>query len=129
MKQKKIDLSNNQTDVAFGFTNNNERDDNIKDLLTIEVNFTNQKNKNNSTIIPFRPCNYSDFRHFNQYEIKRSLFKLQIQDLNCIDEQYLSENSPQGFYTDDIFTYYEITVKLNTNNKTTNLTDINAFRT
>ena len=125
---EKIHLTQYPTYFAFALTTNNKIDDNIKDLLTIEVNFINQKNKDSSKIISFRPCEYTDFL-INESEIEKSLINQQIKDLNCIDKQYLSEYEPEGIYTDDIFTYYEITVKINSNLGSNGFENINEYLT
>ena len=124
----KINFGKDKTAFAFALTNDNKKDDNLKDLLTIEVNFTNQKNKKNSKKIQFRPCKYSDLP-IKYSEINSTLINITIQDLNCIDKQDLSEYEPEGIYTDDNFTYYEITIKLNSDNKASNLSYINEYLT
>jgi len=109
-QNENITLRNYSTAFAFGLTDDsdNENSFNVSDLLTLEINFTyrlNGKKIYNDTIKP-KKCLKEKF-----FELKNdSLIWKNIEPLNCLDENDLKK-SPQGIYTDRIFSYYEITVK------------------
>ena len=105
-----IKLSESQAAIAFGLTCDVDEDGTkAEDLFKLDITFyTQTKNREGKTVktgrqITTHPCNYSDF--YNNYN--ESLDLINIQNYQCLDE---INNTIEGIYTDEIFTYYRFTV-------------------
>ena len=105
-----IKLSDSKAAFAFGLTCDVDKDGTkAEDLFKLDISFyTQTKNRDRKTVktgrqIPTHPCNYSDF--YNNYN--ESLDLINIQNYQCLDE---TNNTIEGIYTDESFTYYRFTV-------------------
>ena len=111
---EEIKLSESPTAFGVGFTDNNKNQTlyNISDLLEIKFKFKNinKNNQNNKgTYInetrDSHPCNNDDFH--NLYN--KSLEDLDISNFKCLSRKDLI--SPSGIYTDEVFSYFVISVE------------------
>ena len=105
-----IKLSDSKAAIAFGLTCDVDEDGTkAEDLFKLDISFyTQTKNREGKTVktgkqIPTHPCNYSDF--YNNYN--ESLDLINIQNYQCLDD---IDNTIEGIYTDETFTYYRFTV-------------------
>ena len=107
-----IELAEAPTALAIGLTDNNYNSNikyNISDLFTLSISFItkSKEGKKEKYIINKHPCNNIDFHNLHQ----KSFEELNIHDLNCLPRDDLKNNSLKGIYTDESFSYYEISVE------------------
>ena len=123
-----IKLNEFSTDFAFGLKCEDDNDNNItkraNELFDLELKFYN-KSKDN-------PYNYRINTHYcntkdDFYNITEEIFKdLEISKLKCMNKDEKIENI-EGIYTDEVFTYYTLTLSLKEKNNTENLNNITEF--
>ena len=111
-RTEKVKLSEPPSAFAFGLSqekNNKSNPNNIFDLLDIKVEFSTLKSNTNKTKkdIDYGRCNNNDFHNLHN----DSFYDLNIINFNCISRDDLSNNNPEGIYTDEIFSYYIISVE------------------
>ena len=118
-QKEKIIFGNKTTAFAFGLTNENKNATyDIKDLFVIEAKFSYKLNGNDQkdkskNLFP-NQCKKEDFI---KPDTNSSILE-NIEKFKCFDKDDLKA-SPEGIYTDNIFSYYTITVKSKyPNNKT-----------
>ena len=110
---EQIDLSEEPTAFAIGLTDNNNNKNvkyNISDLLDLKIEFVTkikEGNKKTKNMIDHHLCNNIDFHNLH----KRAFDELNINNLNCLSRDELIKNRIEGIYTDEIFSYYEISVE------------------
>ena len=107
-----IELAEAPTALAIGLTDNNYNSNikyNISDLFTLSISFItkSKEGKKEKYIINKHPCSNMDFHNLHQ----KSFEELNIHDLNCLPRDDLKNNSLKGIYTDESFSYYEISVE------------------
>ena len=105
-----IKLSDSKAAIAFGLTCDVDKDGTkAEDLFKLDINFYTQTKNREGKVekkgieITTHPCNYSDF--YNNYN--ESLDLINIQNYQCLDD---IDNTIEGIYTDETFTYYRFTV-------------------
>ena len=106
-----INLEDNKTSFAFGLTNDDNKAEEYKlyELFNINIKYIlkeNRAKKENKTIIKY-PCKQMDNNYNN---INNILVKSSINEFYCLNKKDLNE-SPIGIYTDEKFSYYEISVE------------------
>ena len=111
-KTETIKLDESPTAFAFGLTdeNDNTTSYNIYDLLELKIIFRivdksdiNSGAERNETI-DFLKCNTGNFHNLHD----KSFHELMINNFYCVKKDDLQ--SPQGIYTDEIFSYFAISV-------------------
>ena len=109
---EKIKLHESPTAFAFGLTdeNDNTTSYNIYDLLDLKIIFRivaknniDSGTKRNETL-DFHQCNIDNFHNLHN----KSFHELNINNFYCVNKDDLL--SPQGIYTDEIFSYFAISV-------------------
>ena len=103
-------LAEPPTAFAFGLMDdNNDTNNNISDLFVLNIKYVEcpkGKQKNKSPINK----NYCDKANF--HNLHQKLYdNLKIDNFNCIPKNNLEINDIKGIFTDDLFTYYEISVE------------------
>ena len=103
-------LAEPPTAFAFGLMDdNNDTNNNISDLFVLNIKYVEcpkGKQKNKSAINK----NYCDKTNF--HNLHQKLYdNLKIDNFNCIPKNNLEINDIKGIFTDDLFTYYEISVE------------------
>ena len=103
-------LAEPPTAFAFGLMDdNNDTNNNISDLFVLNIKYVEcpkGKQKNKSPINK----NYCDKTNF--HNLHQKLYdNLKIDNFNCIPKNNLEINDIKGIFTDDLFTYYEISVE------------------
>ena len=103
-------LAEPPTAFAFGLMDdNNDTNNNILDLFVLNIKYVEcpkGKQKNKSPINK----NYCDKTNF--HNLHQKLYdNLKIDNFNCIPKNNLEINDIKGIFTDDLFTYYEISVE------------------
>jgi hypothetical protein len=124
-EQIKIKLAESSTDFAFGLRCDNKNiTEKANDLFKLEIEFYNKTHKNGDnstvrTINKFSTHNCTFFEDFNNTNntINEELFNgLEINELQCMD--IIAKNETiEGIYTDEIFTYYALTVSSKEDNE------------
>ena len=95
---EEIKLDKPPTAFAIGLDDGNKNE--LKDLFDLNIKFT----KNKENILVTHPCTKEDF--FNHHQ--KSFDDLDISKFYCLSKNDLE--SPQGIFTDNIFSYYVISV-------------------
>ncbi len=109
---EQISLKDSKVALAIGLDCYDDERDGTKaeDLLKVDFKFCsfkkNSEGKRTKTTIMLNthPCNYSDF--YNMYN--DSFDMLDIGRFQCLDK---TDDIIQGLYTDDLFAYYDFTVR------------------
>ena len=117
--------------VGFSVDNNNTNIDDISKLLKIKFQFSskhdqkeeNGKNETNNETLDSYPCEKKDF--YNKHDI--AFDKLHINNFNCLKKNDLQ--SPEGIYTDEIFSYFKISVESQDKDNETHNQLINDYLT
>ena len=103
-------LAEPPTAFAFGLMDdNNDTNNNISDLFVLNIKYVEcpkGKQKNKSPINK-NYCNKTNFHNLHQ----KLYDNLKIDNFNCIPKNNLEINDIKGIFTDDLFTYYEISVE------------------
>ena len=103
---EEIKLDKPPTAFAFGLDDGNKNG--LTDLLDLNIKFKvvykNDRTKNKDNILFTHPCTKEDF--FNHHQ--KSFDDLDISKFYCLSKNDLE--SPQGIFTDNIFSYYVISV-------------------
>ena len=103
---EEIKLDKPPTAFAFGLDDGNKNG--LTDLLDLNIKFKvvykNDRTKNKENILVTHPCTKEDF--FNHHQ--KSFDDLDISKFYCLSKNDLE--SPQGIFTDNIFSYYVISV-------------------
>ena len=103
---EEIKLNKPPTAFAFGLDDGNKNE--LQNLLDINIKFKtvykNNKANNKEFILETHQCTKEDF--FNEHQ--KSFDDLNISKFKCLSKNDLF--SPQGIYTDKIFSYYGISV-------------------
>ena len=106
---EEIKLDKPPTAFAIGLDDGNKNG--LKDLLDLNIKFKvvykNDRTKNKENILVTHPCTKEDF--FNHHQ--KSFDDLDISKFYCLSKNDLE--SPQGIFTDNIFSYYVISVVSN----------------
>ena len=109
---EEIKLAESPTAFGVGFSDENKNQTlyNISDLLEIKFKFKNvTKNNQNKTdineTIDYHPCNFNDFHNLH----KKAFEELNISNFKCLSRKDLV--SPSGIYTDEVFSYFVISVE------------------
>ena len=102
-----IKLKETKTAIAFGLESTiGEDGTKAEDLLNLDIKYIIKDKKGNekkNITLSTHPCNYSDFyNNFND-----SIDRLNINKYNCLDK---TDDIIEGIYTDEIFSYYELSV-------------------
>ena len=103
-------LAEPPTAFAFGLMDdNNDTNNNISDLFVLNIKYVEcpkgkQKNK---SLINKNYCDKTNFHNLHQ----KLYDNLKIDNFNCIPKNNLEINDIKGIFTDDLFTYYEISVE------------------
>jgi hypothetical protein len=106
-----IKLSESKASFAIGLECPFEKKTQVsgKDLFDLQLTYIvytkdHEGNKNKAkNILSSHPCNYADF--YNQYN--DSFDFVNLNQFECLDKK---DNSLQGIYADEIFSYYEFSV-------------------
>ena len=123
-----IQLAEAPTALAIGITDNimnNNTQYNISDLFELNVGFVTKRKNGTKTkiILDKHNCDNIDFHNLHQ----KSFEELKIDELNCLNKNDLKSNSLEGIYTDELFSYYEISVESKYKNNETHSQIINDF--
>ena len=111
---EEIKLAESPTAFGVGFSDENKNQSlyNISDLLEIKFKFKyinkNNQNDNQANInetLDYHPCNINDFHNLH----KKYLEELNISNFKCLSRTDLV--SPSGIYTDEVFSYFVISVE------------------
>ena len=110
---EEIKLKDSKTAFAFGLTCNKiDKTKEIRDLFDLKLSFMNQRfindtSKNTTSIdVKTHNCKYEDF-----YNLHNDSFKtLNIEDLQCIEQNELNDHQLKGIYSNKEFTYYRFIV-------------------
>ena len=116
-KDKEKKLYDWPMEFAFGFTVDNNNISEISNLLDIKVKYTVKiNNKSNDTRkIKTHKCTREDFTKIDN----ETFINSSIDSYFCINKNDF-EDSPQGIFTDDKFSYYVISVVSNSEINETN---------
>ena len=117
--------------VGFSVDDNISNIDDISKLLKIKFQFSikhdqkeeNGKNETNNETLDSYPCEKKDFH--NKHDI--AFDKLHINNFNCLKKNDLQ--SPEGIYTDEIFSYFKISVESQDKDNETHNQLINDYLT
>ena len=129
VKTENVKLYNSPTAFAFGLdqdTKDKITQYNIFDLLEVKtqyhitINGTKDKNK-----IDYHNCTTKDFHYLHN----KTFYNSKINDYKCLSRENLTKNSPQGIYTDEIFSYYVISIESKDPNNATHNQLINDYLT
>ena len=123
-----IQLAEAPTALAIGITDNimnNNTQYNISDLFELNVGFITKRKNGTKTkiILDKHNCDNIDFYNLHQKSFEES----KIDELNCLNKNDLKSNSLEGIYTDELFSYYEISVESKYKNNETHIQIINDF--
>ena len=123
-----IQLAEAPTALAIGITDNNMNNNtqyNISDLFELNVGFITKRKNGTKTkiILDKHNCDNIDFYNLHQKSFEES----KIDELNCLNKNDLKSNSLEGIYTDELFSYYEISVESKYKNNETHIQIINDF--
>ena len=123
-----IQLAEAPTALAIGITDNNMNNNtqyNISDLFELNVGFVTKRKNGTKTkiILDKHNCDNIDFHNLHQ----KSFEELKIDELNCLNKNDLKSNSLEGIYTDELFSYYEISVESKYKDNETHSQIINDF--
>ena len=125
-KTESIKLKESKATFAVGIncekSNSRFKADDILYLETMYVVYTKDKNgtyNKAKTLLTNHPCNYADF--YNSYNDSVDFLNLKI--YRCLDDY---DQTLQGIYADQIFSYYEFTL-LSKENTPENLKKIDEF--
>ena len=123
-----IQLAEAPTALAIGITDNimnNNTQYNISDLFELNVGFVTKRKNGTKTkiILDKHNCDNIDFHNLHQKSFEES----KIDELNCLNKNDLKSNSLEGIYTDELFSYYEISVESKYKNNETHIQIINDF--
>ena len=123
-----IQLAEAPTALAIGITDNimkNNTQYNISDLFELNVGFITKRKNGTKTkiILDKHNCDNIDFYNLHQKSFEES----KIDELNCLNKNDLKSNSLEGIYTDELFSYYEISVESKYKNNETHSQIINDF--
>jgi hypothetical protein len=123
-----IQLAEAPTALAIGITDNNMNNNtqyNISDLFELNVGFITKRKNGTKTkiILDKHNCDNIDFYNLHQKSFEES----KIDELNCLNKIDLKSNSLEGIYTDELFSYYEISVESKYKNNETHIQIINDF--
>jgi len=123
-----IQLAEAPTALAIGITDNimnNNTQYNISDLFELNVGFITKRKNGTKTkiILDKHNCDNIDFHNLHQKSFEES----KIDELNCLNKIDLKSNSLEGIYTDELFSYYEISVESKYKNNETHIQIINDF--
>ena len=112
---EEIKLSESPTAFGVGFSDDNKNQTlyNISDLLEIKfkyktINKKAQKNNETKTVneaLDSHTCNFDDFHNLHE----KAFEDLNISNFKCLSREKLT--SPQGIYTDEVFSYFIISVE------------------
>jgi len=128
---EEIKLAEAPTALAIGLTDDNMDNNtqyNISDLFELKVSFiTKPKNgeKNKTNLNKHNCDNNIDFHSLHQ----KSFEDLKIHKLNCLNKADLKNNGLEGIYTDELFSYYEISVESKYKDNETHSQIINNYLT
>ena len=123
-----IQLAEAPTALAIGITDNimnNNTQYNISDLFELNVGFITKRKNGTKTkiILDKHNCDNIDFYNLHQKSFEES----KIDELNCLNKNDLKSNSLEGIYTDELFSYYEISVESKYKDNETHSQIINDF--
>jgi len=123
-----IQLAEAPTALAIGITDNimnNNTQYNISDLFELNVGFITKRKNGTKTkiILDKHNCDNIDFYNLHQKSFEES----KIDELNCLNKNDLKSNSLEGIYTDELFSYYEISVESKYKNNETHIQIVNDF--
>jgi len=123
-----IQLAEAPTALAIGITDNimnNNTQYNISDLFELNVGFITKRKNGTKTkiILDKHNCDNIDFHNLHQKSFEES----KIDELNCLNKNDLKSNSLEGIYTDELFSYYEISVESKYKNNETHIQIVNDF--
>ena len=112
-KTEKIKLDESPSAFAIGLTDENENytDYNIYDLVNLKIIFrivykdkTKYEGNTRNETLDFHHCTVEDFHHLHN----KSFHNLNVNNFFCLERKDLL--SPEGIYTDEIFSYFAISV-------------------
>ena len=112
-KTEKIKLDESPSAFAIGLTDENENytDYNIYDLVDLKVIFrivykdkTKSEGNTRNETLDFHHCTIDDFHNLHN----NSFYTLNVNDFFCLSKKDLL--SPEGIYTDEVFSYFAISV-------------------
>ena len=104
-----INLRQSKSAFSIGLECEDYIEIHAQDIFTVEAKFVNLTHRpgfyfKNETIINTHPCTKNDF--YNEHD--ESFDYLSLEDYQCLDN---NDFTIEGIYTDEIFSYYEFTVK------------------
>ena len=118
-----INLGKSKSAFSIGLECEDYIDIHAQDIFTVEAKFINLTHRpgyyfKNGTIINTHPCTKNDF--YNEHD--DSFDYLSLKNYQCLDN---NDFTIEGIYTDEVFSYYEFTVRAKYD---TNETLDNIFR-
>ena len=120
---EEIKLKDSKTAFAFGLTCQNvDKTKEIRELFDLELTFMNRSlhnendnsKKTTSSYVKTHKCKEEDFYNLHN----DSFISLNIEDLQCIEQNELKDHQLEGIYASDVFTYYRFSVSSKYKNET-----------
>ena len=109
---EKIKLAEETTAFAFGLTDNSDNKEyNISNLFKLNIVFVNSTKgeKKTEKELNYTLCDLE--KNYNNKISNKTFYDLKINELNCLSQEDLEKNILKGIYTDDFFSYYDISVE------------------
>ena len=122
-------LSDSPTAFAFGLNLDNKGKNlsyDIHDLLEVKTQYhISTKGIKDKKDIDYHNCTIEDFHYLH----KEAFYNSKINNYKCLSRENLTNNKPQGIYTDKTFTYYVISIESKDPNNTNHNQLINDYLT
>ena len=109
---EKIKLVEETTAFAFGLTDNSDNKEyNISNLFKLNIVFVESPKgeKKTEKELNYTLCDLE--KNYNNKISNKTFYDLKINELNCLSQEDLEKNILKGIYTDDFFSYYDISVE------------------
>ena len=109
---EKIKLAEETTAFAFGLTDNSDNKEyNISNLFKLNIVFVESPKgeKKTEKELNYTLCDLE--KNYNNKISNKTFYDLKINELNCLSQEDLEKNILKGIYTDDFFSYYDISVE------------------
>ena len=109
---EKIKLAEEATAFAFGLTDNSDNKEyNISNLFKLNIVFVESPKgeKKTEKELNYTLCDLE--KNYNNKISNKTFYDLKINELNCLSQEDLEKNILKGIYTDDFFSYYDISVE------------------